>query len=1270
MSTPDTALAPAPAPRRRLWVRLVRWALLLGLASVLFVCVVGYWLVGTQGGAEYAFGKVQELIGKATKIEGIEGTIGGTLKIRMFEIVRPGLVVRIEGLEADISPVYFSRLVVHRLHARSVEVRTAPAQQPSPRAKAPPRFAPPFPVLLEDGAVGTFTYGGLAPGDKDLVLTQVRLRGEGGGVRWKVADGAAGTPWGKVTLSGTVAGDAPFDLDAAAAFEGTLQQESVRAKATAKGTLQEFEAKVEAATAGARAAASTKIQPFAAAPLGSIAVEASGVDLSRFAPSMPSTRITAHAKMALQGETLSGPIGISNGEPGAWDAHRLPVVSASTELALSPRGADLSKLDLELPAGGVRGTAHVGGDGAQAHLELTGVDLATLHGKLRKTQLAGTLSITGDRDAQHFEAAVEDPRFGLEAKASLAARRLEVQSAHIRAAGGSVSAKASVALEGKRDFHVEGEARNFDPSAFTTTRKGDLNFTFSTTGTWGDATAGEAKVDITASTYAGLAVTGHARVAGDPQRIAAADIDVALSDAHLTARGSLGRAGDAMDLALRVPDLAKVSRPFGKVIAGNVEAKAKVAGTFDDYTINASVNGTNLLLPGDFRMDGFKLALDGTRPSHRLDATATMNSRTALHVVLQGGLVPRQDMPGYSGRIETLVLTGPGAFSLVSPATLAVSTDSVELGDATLHGDWGDAHFETTRWVRGTFDFKGSAPTIEIRRLARSLQLEAPPSSDLVFSANWNLHGADNIDGNITVKRESGDIRVGDPELAMGLREAMLAIDATQGKLHATLGIDGQRSGTLRGEAHGELVRAGSIWEFAKSAPVDAHVVAAVPNLDVLAPWFGPDTKMGGRLDADVTVTGTGAQPRMDAKARVQDLMLHEPRTGFEIAKGNASLHVDGNRLVIDELSARTPWHVPDRARPYVTVQAPADGGSISASGSVDFSAHTGSIRVKFDKVPVTQLETRFVAASGEASVEADGKGSSVTGNFKVDGGWVGALAQAPPSPSDDIVVIRTAQPPAESKSKEPIRIDVSASLGSGIAFQGRGLDTRLVGDLHVVGDVGTPLRATGSIRTSQGTYEGYGQKLTIDRGVLIFAGPIDNPKLNVLATRKGLQVEPGVEVTGTVARPRVRLVSTPDVPESEKLSWLVLGRSAAGTSGTDIGMLSAAAGALMGENRPGADLQKTLGIDEVSIGHSDSGSPLGVMPQSTVAGRTGAPAATDVVTIGSQITKDVRMSYEQGFADAEGALKFTWSITRQFQLLARAGYLPGLDVVYRWTIK
>jgi len=75
------------------------------------------------------------------------------------------------------------------------------------------------------------------------------------------------------------------------------------------------------------------------------------------------------------------------------------------------------------------------------------------------------------------------------------------------------------------------------------------------------------------------------------------------------------------------------------------------------------------------------------------------------------------------------------------------------------------------------------------------------------------------------------------------------------------------------------------------------------------------------------------------------------------------------------------------------------------------------------------------------------------------------------------------------------------------------------------------------------GTYEAYGRTLALERGALNFQGAVDNPGINVLALRKGLPVEAGVEVLGTVARPKVRLYSSPDVPEGEKLAWLVLGR-------------------------------------------------------------------------------------------------------------------------------
>jgi translocation and assembly module TamB len=318
--------------------------------------------------------------------------------------------------------------------------------------------------------------------------------------------------------------------------------------------------------------------------------------------------------------------------------------------------------------------------------------------------------------------------------------------------------------------------------------------------------------------------------------------------------------------------------------------------------------------------------------------------------------------------------------------------------------------------------------------------------------------------------------------------------------------------------------------------------------------------------------------------------------------------------------------------------------------------------------VPVTQLNVRFLALSGEAKLEARSDGVLATGAFNADAGWIGALATPLPSVSDDVVVIRASVPAEEPRMRERLRLDVRFGLGEHLWFKGRGLETRLAGDLRITGEAGSGLRGTGAIRTLSGTYDAYGQKLNIERGVLTFYGSLENPAINVLALRKGLPVEAGVEVTGNVARPRARLVSLPDVPEPEKISWLVLGRGPGEVSQGEASTLVAAASAILGRNTSADQIMQRFGFDDVRVGRSDLTSALGVLPQSTVAGKTGTSSAAEVVSVGKRLTKDLYVVYERGLADAEGALRLTWQITQKFQMLVRAGYLPGVDAVYRWT--
>ncbi len=1328
MSAEAPVLESPPPPGTRARSRWVTRVLLLMAILVLVAVGAVMWVLHTQGGARFVLGQVTRLAGDGIRYEGVEGSLGGPMRIKLIEVSRPDMYARIEDFEMESSPfaALRGRLTIHRLQARLVEVRTVSA---GAAARVPVSFAPPYAVRLEQGSIGELRLGALsreAQAEKDplrkralmdasrptdLVVRDIFLRGEGDERHWKIDEARAGTSYGNGKVAGTLDTTAPFALEATADFSGVVGERPYQAAIVAKGTLKSIEARLDGEVSGQKASGRLLLEPFSTVPVRTLELQARDVDLSKQA-SGPGTRLALDVRLHAEGKTFAGPVKIENTDPGRWDRQKLPFNSATARIVVTPERIDLADLDVLLLGGGrASGRAVLQKSGVQADLRIADVDLAALHGGLQKTRVTGRVAVAGDRTAQRFDLALKDPRFEVEGRAALAGQRLDVESVRIGTGGGSVAAKGTLALDGRREFRFEGRAERFDPSAFVKATKGDLNFAFVTHGTLAGGIAGEAKLDIAPSSFAGLPASGRVNIAGDLRRIASADVDVVVGEARLVAKGSFGRVGDALDVSLRAPNLAVIAKPLGVAAAGRVEGEARLTGTFQSPAGRIALTGANLVLPSNVQVRSLTVnaeagvepdspvaasvqargvsigkdnsptplaesataTLNGTRVAHRLEITADMARDSRVRAALQGGLDPRAKALTWDGRIESLVLTGRGAFALAAPAPLSVSAARVELGEAHLKGEWGESRLIVTRWTPRALDFKGTSSGIQIQNLARSLRIDLLPRSSLVVAGDWDIHAAETFEGSFNLRRVSGDLRVGEPPLPLGLQELTLRVDAVRGRAKGTIAIAGERIGRIHGEGAGLIVRGDTGWTFAANAPVEARLVAEQTNLEGFAPWLGVDAKLSGRVNANLTVSGTGADPQVSGAARAENFALREPQTGFEVEKGVVALRMTGKSVVIEQFDATTPWRPSDAARRRMgTVAVPSEGGKLGAEGTIDLAARKGAIRIRFDKVPVTQLPTRFLALSGEARMEAGAEGLQVAGKLTADAGWIGALATALPTISDDVIVVRASQPAVseDSVKKEPIRIDARIALGDNLYFEGRGLDTRLAGEVHITGTPGPGLRASGVIRTVGGTYDGYGQKLSIERGVLTFNGSVDNPQLNVLALRKGLPVEAGVEVFGTTTRPRVRLVSSPDVPEPEKLSWLVLGRGASDASLGDSAVMMAAARALLGNNNPGSDLTKKLGFDEIRIGRADTHSVLGVLPQSTVAGRTGTASASDVVSVGRRLNDKFHLTYEQGLADAEGALKITWRISQHFQVLARAGYLPGLDAVYRWTFK
>lgn len=226
--------------------------------------------------------------------------------------------------------------------------------------------------------------------------------------------------------------------------------------------------------------------------------------------------------------------------------------------------------------------------------------------------------------------------------------------------------------------------------------------------------------------------------------------------------------------------------------------------------------------------------------------------------------------------------------------------------------------------------------------------------------------------------------------------------------------------------------------------------------------------------------------------------------------------------------------------------------------------------------------------------------------------------------------------------------IQISIDLGRNFRVRGRGLDTHLNGQLTVQGGptLGDMPRLTGTVNTDRGTFRAYGQDLQIERGRIVFNGAAANPALDIRALRSNLDIRVGVRIYGNAQQPIVQLFSEPAMPDSERLSWLVLGRSS--YSAADAALLQQAAMALLSGDGRGitGQLADALGLDDVNFKGGDS-------------------ISTSSVTLGKRFSKNFYVAYEKGLDATAGTFYFFLDLSRKLKLRAQTGQQSALDLIY-----
>ncbi|HEX9024232.1 MAG TPA: translocation/assembly module TamB domain-containing protein, partial [Geobacteraceae bacterium] len=219
------------------------------------------------------------------------------------------------------------------------------------------------------------------------------------------------------------------------------------------------------------------------------------------------------------------------------------------------------------------------------------------------------------------------------------------------------------------------------------------------------------------------------------------------------------------------------------------------------------------------------------------------------------------------------------------------------------------------------------------------------------------------------------------------------------------------------------------------------------------------------------------------------------------------------------------------------------------------------------------------------------------------------------------------------------------------VRIRGGGIDARLAGRLQLTAQRLDRIRSTGEIRVVKGSYKTYGIELDITRGTLYYAGSaINRPTLDIQAMRKVGDVRAGVIVAGTPKKLKTKLTSEPPMPDSQILSYIVLGQPLAYTR-EQSGLISRVSGQLLSAGGGYVPIQTA---------------PPGI-PQAKTAGAT---LSQSLLSVGRYLTPELYIGYGKSLVNNANLLRLRYSLSKHWEVESQTGTQSGGDIFFKIEFK
>lgn len=809
---------------------------------------------------------------------------------------------------------------------------------------------------------------------------------------------------------------------------------------------------------------------------------------------------------------------------------------------------------------------------------------------------------------------------------------------------GSLSGDGAVDFSGPLSWQAALELEDFNPGYWLPLLEANLSGDVTTQGkmTEGPVPAMQASWDLkgqwrSSSTVAAGQLDTSTGDWGVPE------LKLVIGDNRLEGSGSWGDELQAQ-VNLELPSPDKIMPDLG----GEAELQLTLAGTPDDPRGQLVAKATELRwqdlllienlsldaqlqsgfrLDSDLQADGvtvagndiqsLNLTAQGTQKSHQV-AINVQQSDAGLELEFQGGA--GEAWASWQGDLARGVIDVPGQdqdWVLESPAELAYATS----GELSLA-----AHCWNWRQSSVCADDQVLLPVPSIAYRIDSFPAEAlspllPESLRWYSSINGKIDFTftDNgPDGHITVDAGEGrfELQLDGAWETLSYNTLTTDLDLEPGEANLAVRLSGPELGQLEVDM--------ALDPMAEERTVEGQF--KLDGLDIaLAGLFTGLEEVAGEVNGEGTISGPLMKPAVQGKIALTNGRVVDPRLPLPMEEVGVSVELDG-------YSADIRGRIASNDRSEALIE-----------GEVDWQgAPGGEVRITGDRLPISIEPFARLEVAPDLTIAFRDGALGVSGRIEVPRGEIiiEGLPEQAVSVSDDEVIVGV-EP--EEPLIQSLDMDVTVVVGDDrVSFAAFGVTGDLEGSLRIGNDMDT----RGTLQLVNGEFEAYGQELELRRARILFVGSLAEPYLDIEAVRKVDAVVAGLRLSGPVQSPTTEVFSTPDMPQSDALSYVILGRAPRGQS--DDGQMSKAA--------------ISLGLTQVNKVTGKIGEGFGIRDLTLEA--EGSGDDTSVVASG-YLSDDLSIRYGVGIFEPISTVALRYDLGKYFYLEAASGLAASLDIFY-----